>query len=89
MIRYYCNLRLPLINDFGNPQTADSHFGAGLFAAVIRPLFAGNLRQLGKRRKGERGREGQFAFRASRRGRRSSHLTLEVGVLRPGRLCSE
>jgi len=46
---YYCNLSVPLTNDSGNGQIADLDSGAGLFAAVGGPLFAGNLRQLGKR----------------------------------------
>ena len=38
---YYCNPRVPLMNPSGNGHTADLYPGAGLFAAVAGPLFAG------------------------------------------------
>ena len=37
----YCTLSVPLINPSTNAQKDDLHSGAGLFAPVAGPLFAG------------------------------------------------
>jgi hypothetical protein len=52
IIRDYCISSVPLTNDSGNGQIAELDSGAGLFAAVAAPLFAGNLRELGKEERG-------------------------------------
>jgi hypothetical protein len=51
-VAYYCNSSVPLLDPSGNGQKADLRSGAGLFAAGAGPLFAGSLRQSGKRGEG-------------------------------------
>ena len=66
-----------LIRPSGNGQTTDLDSGAGLFAAVTGPLFAG-LKAVGKKGSGrERRREDNSLLE---RATEDSHLTLDVRV---------